>query len=72
MHRLNWQVKDVLSQCVRNTRDAVFFHKTSDGMWETCGSKQPGAVEITMKELTAKGFASKVLSYDIMHRSTMK
>uniref|UniRef100_A0A9I9DNV4 Protein SUPPRESSOR OF K(+) TRANSPORT GROWTH DEFECT 1 n=2 Tax=Cucumis melo TaxID=3656 RepID=A0A9I9DNV4_CUCME len=54
-------VKDVLSQCVRNTRDAVFFHKTSDGMWETCGSKQPGAVEITMKELAAKGFASKIL-----------
>ncbi|CAK9314297.1 unnamed protein product [Citrullus colocynthis] len=54
-------VKDVLFEPVRKTQDAVFFLKTSDGMWVPCAPKQPGAVHITMQELAAQGFASKIL-----------
>jgi vacuolar protein-sorting-associated protein 4 len=29
-------------------------------MWVPCGPKQPGAVQISMQELAAKGLAKKV------------
>ena len=54
------QVKDVLFEPVRKTQDAMFFIKTSDGMWMPCGPKQPGAVQTTMQDLAAKGLAAKV------------
>ncbi|XP_038900360.1 protein SUPPRESSOR OF K(+) TRANSPORT GROWTH DEFECT 1-like isoform X2 [Benincasa hispida] len=54
-------VKNVLFEPVRKTQDAMFFINTSDGMWVPCGPKQPGAVQITMQELAAKGFASKIV-----------
>ncbi|PPD93636.1 hypothetical protein GOBAR_DD09424 [Gossypium barbadense] len=54
-------VKDVLFEPVRKTQDAMFFFKTPDDMWMPCGPKQPGAVQITMQELAAKGLASQIL-----------
>lgn len=39
----------------------MFFVNTNDGLWVPCGPKQPGAVQITMQELAAKGLASKVM-----------
>ncbi|XP_038901976.1 protein SUPPRESSOR OF K(+) TRANSPORT GROWTH DEFECT 1-like [Benincasa hispida] len=61
-------VKDVLFEPVRKTQDAMFFIKTSDGMWVPCGPKQPGAVQITMEELAAKELASKILPPPISRR----
>ncbi|TKY67079.1 suppressor of K(+) transport growth defect 1 [Spatholobus suberectus] len=55
------QVKDVLFEPVRKTQDAMFFFKNPEGMWIPCGSKQQGAVQITMQDLAAKGLASKIL-----------
>lgn len=55
------QVKDVLFEPVRKTQDAMYFVKTPDDMWMPCGPRQPGAVQITMQELAAKGLASKVI-----------
>ncbi|OIW22000.1 hypothetical protein TanjilG_28423 [Lupinus angustifolius] len=55
------QVKDVLFEPVRKTQDAMFFFKSSEGMWIPCEPKQQGAVQITMQELAAKGLASKIL-----------
>ncbi|XP_039042164.1 protein SUPPRESSOR OF K(+) TRANSPORT GROWTH DEFECT 1-like [Hibiscus syriacus] len=54
-------VKDVLFEPVRKTQDAVFFYKTPNDMWMPCGPKQPGAVQITMQELAAKGLAAQIL-----------
>ncbi|KAJ6790463.1 protein SUPPRESSOR OF K(+) TRANSPORT GROWTH DEFECT 1 [Iris pallida] len=54
-------VKDVLFEPVRKTQDAMFFVKTSDGMWVPCGPKQQGAIQTTMQDLAAKGLASKIL-----------
>ncbi|OIW03886.1 hypothetical protein TanjilG_30162 [Lupinus angustifolius] len=54
-------VKDVLFEPVRKTQDAMFFFKSSEGMWIPCEPKQQGAVQITMQELAAKGLASKIL-----------
>ncbi|PPR96228.1 hypothetical protein GOBAR_AA24442 [Gossypium barbadense] len=54
-------VKDVLFEPVRKTQDAMFFFKTPDDMWMPCGPKQPGAVQITMQELAAKGLAAQIL-----------
>lgn len=54
------QVKDVLFEPVRKTQDAMFFFKTSNGMWMPCGPKQSGAVQISMQELAAKGLAEQV------------
>ncbi|KAF1886620.1 hypothetical protein Lal_00045853 [Lupinus albus] len=54
-------VKDVLFEPVRKTQDAMFFFKSSEGMWIPCGPKQQGAVQITMQELAVKGLASKIL-----------
>ncbi|KAL6011250.1 Vacuolar protein sorting-associated protein 4B [Asimina triloba] len=55
------KVKDVLFEPVRKTQDAMFFIKTSDGMWMPCGPKQPGAIQTTMQDLAAKGLASEIL-----------
>ncbi|KAL0369538.1 UNVERIFIED_CONTAM: protein SUPPRESSOR OF K(+) TRANSPORT GROWTH DEFECT 1 [Sesamum angustifolium] len=52
-------VKDVLFEPVRKTQDAMFFIKTSNGMWMPCGPKQPGAIQTTMQELAAEGLAAK-------------
>lgn len=60
MHIFLWQVKDVLFEPVRKTQDAMFFIKTSNGMWMPCGPKQQGAVQTTMQALAAEGLASKV------------
>lgn len=38
----------------------MFFIKTPSGSWVPCGPKQPGAVQITMQELAAKGLAAQV------------
>ncbi|CAL9088777.1 unnamed protein product [Musa textilis] len=54
-------VKDVLFEPVRKAQDAMFFYKTSDGMWMPCGPKQPGAVQTTLQELAAKGLGAKIL-----------
>ncbi|CAK9153818.1 unnamed protein product [Ilex paraguariensis] len=54
-------VKDVLFEPVRKTQDAMYFTKTSSGMWVPCGPKQPGAVQISMQELAAQGLASKIV-----------
>ncbi|KAH0996829.1 hypothetical protein GBA52_020693 [Prunus armeniaca] len=54
-------VKDVLFEPVRKTQDAMFFFKSADNMWIPCGPKQPGAIQITMQELAAKGLASQIL-----------
>ena len=54
------QVKDVLFEPVRKTQDAMFFINNPDNMWVPCGPKQPGAVQISMQELAAKGLAEKV------------
>ncbi|EPS63792.1 hypothetical protein M569_10992, partial [Genlisea aurea] len=53
-------VKDVLFEPVRKTQDAMYFIKTSNDLWMPCGPKQHGAVQITMQELAAKGFGSKI------------
>ncbi|KAL7115988.1 hypothetical protein ACP275_04G215400 [Erythranthe tilingii] len=53
-------VKDVLFEPVRKTQDAMFFIKTSSGIWIPCGPKQQGAIQITMEELDAQGLASKI------------
>ncbi|KAK6138180.1 hypothetical protein DH2020_021037 [Rehmannia glutinosa] len=55
------QVKDVLFEPVRKTQDAMFFTKTSNGVWVPCGPKQPGAIQITMQELDAQGLAEKII-----------
>ncbi|EPS59126.1 hypothetical protein M569_15684 [Genlisea aurea] len=60
-------VKDVLFEPVRKTQDAMFFIKTSNGMWMPCAPKQSGAVEITMQELAAQGLASKVRNINFRH-----
>ncbi|GER55589.1 vacuolar protein sorting-associated protein [Striga asiatica] len=54
-------VKDVLFEPVRKTQDAMFFTKTSNGLWMPCGPKQPGAVQITMQELASQGLAAKII-----------
>lgn len=54
-------VKDVLFEPVRKTQDAMFFIKTSDGNWVPCGPNQPGAIQVSMQELAAKGLASKII-----------
>ncbi|KAG0502509.1 hypothetical protein HPP92_002581, partial [Vanilla planifolia] len=54
-------VKDVLFEPVRKTQDAMFFVKTSDGMWVPCGPKSAGAIQITMQELASEGLAAKIL-----------
>ncbi|KAK8641358.1 hypothetical protein V6N13_010769 [Hibiscus sabdariffa] len=54
-------VKDVLFEPVRKTQDAMFFYKTPNDMWMPCGPRQPGAVQITMQELAAKGLAAQIL-----------
>lgn len=54
-------VKDVLFEPVRKTQDAMFFYKTNDDVWMPCGTRQPGAVHITMQELAAKGLAAKIV-----------
>ncbi|KAF4379825.1 hypothetical protein F8388_023842 [Cannabis sativa] len=54
-------VKDVLFEPVRKTQDAMFFVKNSDGMWVPCGPKQPGAIQVSMQDLAARGEASKIL-----------
>jgi hypothetical protein len=54
------QVKDVLFEPVRKTQDAMFFINNPDDMWVPCGPKQPGAVQISMQELAAKGLGKKV------------
>lgn len=54
-------VKDVLFEPVRKTQDAMFFFKTSNGMWMPCGPKQSGAVQISMQELAAQGLAAQIL-----------
>ncbi|KAK6144207.1 hypothetical protein DH2020_021027 [Rehmannia glutinosa] len=54
-------VKDVLFEPVRKTQDAMFFTKTSNGVWVPCGPKQPGAIQITMQELDAQGLAEKII-----------
>nr|XP_018681124.1 PREDICTED: protein SUPPRESSOR OF K(+) TRANSPORT GROWTH DEFECT 1-like isoform X2 [Musa acuminata subsp. malaccensis] len=56
-----FKVKDVLFEPVRKAQDAMFFCKTSDGMWMPCGPKQPGAVQTTLQELAAKGLGTKIL-----------
>ncbi|XP_064962199.1 protein SUPPRESSOR OF K(+) TRANSPORT GROWTH DEFECT 1-like isoform X2 [Musa acuminata AAA Group] len=56
-----FKVKDVLFEPVRKAQDAMFFCKTSDGMWMPCGPKQPGAVQTTLQELAAKGLGAKIL-----------
>ena len=38
----------------------MFFVKTPSGAWVPCGPKQPGAIQITMQELAAKGLAAQV------------
>ncbi|KAG6436401.1 hypothetical protein SASPL_101299 [Salvia splendens] len=53
-------VCDVLFEPVRKTQDAMFFVKTPSGAWVPCGPKQPGAIQITMQELAAKGLAAQV------------
>ncbi|EYU36954.1 hypothetical protein ABFS83_04G209700 [Erythranthe nasuta] len=53
-------VKDVLFEPVRKTQDAMYFFKTSSGIWIPCGPKQQGAIQITMEELDAQGLASKI------------
>ncbi|KAL8057812.1 hypothetical protein ABFX02_04G207800 [Erythranthe guttata] len=53
-------VKDVLFEPVRKTQDAMYFFKTSGGIWIPCGPKQQGAIQITMEELDAQGLASKI------------
>ncbi|KAL6511030.1 Vacuolar protein sorting-associated protein 4B [Orobanche gracilis] len=53
-------VKDVLFEPVRKTQDAMFFLKTSNGVWMPCGPKQPGAIQITMQELAAQGLAAEI------------
>ena len=45
---------------VRKTQDAMFFVNNSSDIWVPCGPEQPGAVQITMLELAARGHASKV------------
>ncbi|KAK7279039.1 hypothetical protein RJT34_24082 [Clitoria ternatea] len=55
------QVKDVLFEPVRKTRDAKFFRKTSKGRWVPCEPTHRGAVSITLQELDAQGFASEIL-----------
>lgn len=52
----------MLFEPVRKTQDAMFFIKTSDGNWVPCGPNQPGAIQVSMQELAAKGLASKVYS----------
>ncbi|XVF69153.1 hypothetical protein PTKIN_Ptkin11bG0058000 [Pterospermum kingtungense] len=54
-------VKDVLFEPVRKTQDAMFFYKTPNDMWMPCGPKQPGAIQITMQDLAAKGLAAQIL-----------
>lgn len=54
-------VKDVLFEPVRKTQDAMFFYKTNDDVWMPCGTRQLGAVHITMQELAAKGLAAKIV-----------
>ena len=54
------QVKDVLFESVHKTQDAMFFFKNPEDMWIPCGPKQQSAVQTTMQDLAAKGFASKV------------
>jgi hypothetical protein len=59
------QVKDVLFEPVRKTQDAMFFFGTAEGdgdggAWTPCGPTRPGAVQITMQELAAKGLAAQV------------
>ncbi|CAI9096222.1 OLC1v1032310C1 [Oldenlandia corymbosa var. corymbosa] len=53
-------VRDVLFEPVRQTQDAMFFVKTSDGLWMPCGPKQSGAVQTTIQELAGKGLAAKI------------
>lgn len=52
----------MLFEPVRKTQDAMFFIKTSNGMWMPCGPKQEGAVQISMQELAAEGQAAKVVA----------
>lgn len=54
------QVKDVLFEPVRKAQDAMHFYNTSEGMWLPCGPRHPGAVQITLQDLAAKGLADKV------------
>ncbi|XP_056165650.1 protein SUPPRESSOR OF K(+) TRANSPORT GROWTH DEFECT 1-like [Syzygium oleosum] len=61
-------VKDVLFEPVRKTQDAMFFIKTSNGMWMPCGPKQEGAVQISMQELAAEGQAAKIIPPPISSR----
>ncbi|KAB8085965.1 hypothetical protein EE612_009001 [Oryza sativa] len=58
-------VKDVLFEPVRKTQDAMFFFGTAEGdgdggAWTPCGPTRPGAVQITMQELAAKGLAAQI------------
>uniref|UniRef100_A0A0E0JVU2 AAA+ ATPase domain-containing protein n=1 Tax=Oryza punctata TaxID=4537 RepID=A0A0E0JVU2_ORYPU len=57
-------VKDVLFEPVRKTQDAMFFFRTAEGdggTWTPCGGPtRPGAVQITMQELAAKGLAAQI------------
>ena len=55
-----FQVKDVLFEPIRKTRDAKFFRMTSKGMWIPCEPTKRRAVKITMQELDEQGFGSKV------------
>ncbi|KAF3953405.1 hypothetical protein CMV_021152 [Castanea mollissima] len=54
------QVKDVLFEPVRETRDAKFFKKNSSDMWVPCKPTERGAVQVTLQELDAQGLASKI------------
>ncbi|XP_074565273.1 protein SUPPRESSOR OF K(+) TRANSPORT GROWTH DEFECT 1-like [Curcuma longa] len=54
-------VKDVLFEPVRKAQDAMHFYKTSEGMWLPCGPRHPGAIQITLQDLAAKGLADKIL-----------
>ncbi|KAM3685169.1 hypothetical protein ACJW31_11G098000 [Castanea mollissima] len=53
------QVKDVLFEPVRQTRDAKFFKKNSSDMWVPCKPTEQRAVQVTLQELDAQGLSFK-------------
>ncbi|KAJ6801465.1 protein SUPPRESSOR OF K(+) TRANSPORT GROWTH DEFECT 1 [Iris pallida] len=65
-------VKDVLFEPVRKTQDAMFFVKTSDGMWVPCGPKQQGAIQTTMQDLAAKGLLQRFYHHQLQGQILIK
>lgn len=59
------QVRDVLFEPVRKTQDAMHFKQmtqpgTSDVIFMPCGPREPGAIQTSLEELSAKGLDAKV------------